>query len=378
MQQLGEGIWTWRVWKAGAFRGVSFNGHYLLAGDARLLVDPPPLNAWDEEHLDALGAPTRIVVTNANHFRAAAEARARWGAELLVPALDRGLLESDAITGTFSDGDELGGGVVAVSLHDQKTPGETALRWPERQLVLLGDALIGAPRGALCMLPAAKFKDPAAARAGLRRLLELAPEVLLVGDGESLLKGGADALRAFFREVPEVALERDEHGLLPAGPGGWFVLNLGEARWRAHPVFGTWCDLEGQRGRFAQLGLNVSVLEPGRPACLYHRETAQEGFLVLSGECLLLVEGQERRLRAWDYFHCPPGTAHVFVGAGDGPCAVLMVGARAPDMGLEYPVSALAERHGASAAETTDSPQAAYAPFGGPSAHTRAAWPLPG
>lgn len=117
---------------------------------------------------------------------------------------------------------------------------------------------------------------------------------------------------------------------------GWFVLNARDSRWRDTGRFGFFCDFEGKR-RFRQLGINVSVLQPGQAIGAYHRENAQEGFLVLAGECLLVVEGEERRLRAWDYFHCPPRVAHAVVGAGEGPAVVLAVGRRGlPRKGIEY------------------------------------------
>jgi len=96
---------------------------------------------------------------------------------------------------------------------------------------------------------------------------------------------------------------------------------------------------------------------------MYHRESGQEGFLVLSGECLLIVEGEERRLRAWDFLHCPPGTSHSFVGAGDGPCVMLMVGARHADGTIFYSRNEVALHHGAGVTEETPSPREAYAPF---------------
>jgi uncharacterized cupin superfamily protein len=169
----------------------------------------------------------------------------------------------------------------------------------------------------------------------------------------------------------EAELERTEHGLVPRGEG-WYVLNLGEARWGALDGSGTWCDFEGD-ARFPDLGLNVHVLRPGERACLYHRESVQEAFLVLQGECLLLVEEEERRLRAWDFFHCPPGTRHVFLGAGDGPCAILMVGRRG-DVKITYPRSELARRHGAGVEVETDVPREAYADFP-PKRHAGAEWP---
>jgi uncharacterized cupin superfamily protein len=148
--------------------------------------------------------------------------------------------------------------------------------------------------------------------------------------------------------VPEAPLEQVGHGRAPAGPG-WFVLNAREARWAADPTFGAFTRFEGDDdARFEQVGINIGVLQPGQPACLYHGEGDQEDFLVLSGECVLLIEGEERRLKAWDLVHCPAWTEHVIVGAGDGPCAVLAIGART-SKDVVYPVSELAQRYGAGA-----------------------------
>ena len=161
--------------------------------------------------------------------------------------------------------------------------------------------------------------------------------------------------------VPEARLEDDGHGRAPAGPG-WFVLNLAEARGLRSPRSGVWTEIEPPE-RFDAYGIGVHVLWPGQPNALYHEEDNQEDFLVLSGECVLVVEEQERRLRAWDFVHCPAGTRHVFVGAGDGPCAILMAGARRPGAEVLYPASEVAARHGAAAREPTRSPREAYADF---------------
>ena len=117
----------------------------------------------------------------------------------------------------------------------------------------------------------------------------------------------------------------------------WLVTNLRDARWMNHDTFGAVGVFEREYGEFEQLGINIRVLEPGQPNCLYHRENLQEDFLVLSGECTLLVDGEERPLKAWDFVHMPPNVDHVFVGAGDEPCAILMVGARSPDRGAVLP-----------------------------------------
>ena len=163
--------------------------------------------------------------------------------------------------------------------------------------------------------------------------------------------------------VSEAELERTEDGLVPKGEG-WFVVNAREARWGEHEKFGSGTVFEGEP-EFSELGINISVVSPGQPLCLYHREeTAQEDFLVLWGECLLLVEEQERPLKRWDFVHCPPGTNHVLVGAGDGTCGILAVGNRPKPEELVYPVSELAARYGASAEKETPDPREAYAPYG--------------
>jgi uncharacterized cupin superfamily protein len=155
---------------------------------------------------------------------------------------------------------------------------------------------------------------------------------------------------------------------------GWFAVNVRDAAWITNEAFGARCVFEANgpvlRQRpdlalqtFAHLGITLQVLEPGQPSGLLHAETNQEAFLVLAGECLLLIEDEERPLRAWDFVHCPPGTAHVFVGAGDGPCVIFMAGRRSDDHGIVYPRSDLARRHGAGVETETNSPAEAYAPF---------------
>jgi uncharacterized cupin superfamily protein len=173
--------------------------------------------------------------------------------------------------------------------------------------------------------------------------------------------------------VTEARLEDSGSGLAPAGDG-WFVVNVRDTEWITSDVFGSGCVFDSRDAWFPQVGINISVLEPGKPNCLYHSESQQEAFLVLSGECTLLVEGEERQLRAWDFVHCPAGTEHVFVGAGEGPCVVLMVGARSEDEKLFYPLSELAARYGASAEEGTPDPQQAYAPFERPQPGKPAYW----
>ena len=164
--------------------------------------------------------------------------------------------------------------------------------------------------------------------------------------------------------MSEAPLRDSGSGLAPAGDG-WFVVNVRDAEWLTSEngekqPSGSECAFESREFWFRQLGVRLHVLPPGQPNGLYHSESAQEAFLVLSGECTLLVEGEERTLRPWDFFHSPAGTEHIFVGAGNGPCVILMAGARSEDMTLNYPVSELAARFGASVEEQTSDPDEAY------------------
>ena len=140
----------------------------------------------------------------------------------------------------------------------------------------------------------------------------------------------------------------------------WFVRNVADSDWWVNEKFGNRTMLVPAG---SQVGVRVHVHEPGKPSTLYHRESEQEGFLVVEGECLLIVEGEERLLRAWDYFHCPPGTTHGFVGAGDGPCVVVTLGARTEGGTILYARDEVALGHDAGVEQETDAPREAYAPF---------------
>jgi quercetin dioxygenase-like cupin family protein len=152
-----------------------------------------------------------------------------------------------------------------------------------------------------------------------------------------------------------------KNGLVTDGDG-WFVVNARESRWKDEGPLGSYCSFEGKR-RFPHFGINISVLEPGERIGMYHRENGQEAFLVLEGECTLIVEEQERRLEAWDFFYCPPGTEHIIVANGDQSAVVLAVGARGRGVGggIVYTVSKAAARYGASVVRETTEPAAAYA-----------------
>jgi uncharacterized cupin superfamily protein len=167
--------------------------------------------------------------------------------------------------------------------------------------------------------------------------------------------------------IPEAPLEQTDAGLRPAGEG-WFVLNARDTRWNHRPgrqsvSFTGSTEFEAETF-FPMLGVNLFVLEPGVANSMYHWETEAEAFFLLSGEALLIVEGQERALRQWDFVHCPPGTIHVIVGAGDGPCVGLAMSSRqfqASGPWGWYTANETARRYGASPDEDTQDTDVAHA-----------------
>ncbi len=162
------------------------------------------------------------------------------------------------------------------------------------------------------------------------------------------------------KRSPRAKMVRTPHGKSPASKG-WFVLNAKDAVWYRNEVFGSATRFEAPKAFFTQLGINIRVLRPGQPNCHYHAENLQEDFLVLSGRCRVLIDRKNILLQPWDLVHCPPWTDHVFVGAGRGPCVILMVGARSKKEKLRYLRSALAMKYRASSPATTTDPRVSYA-----------------
>ena len=170
--------------------------------------------------------------------------------------------------------------------------------------------------------------------------------------------------------IPEAKLEETEAGLVPLS-AGWFVMNARDARWFDKPGQGHSVPLTGHdeyeaETFFPMLGMSIRVVSPGEPSTIYHWETEQEGFLILAGEALLIIEGQERPVKQWDFVHCPPETKHTFVGAGDGPCVILCTSSRQfqkdGPWGF-YCADETAARHNAAPSEDTQDTATAYARF---------------
>jgi uncharacterized cupin superfamily protein/predicted nucleotidyltransferase len=227
------------------------------------------------------------------------------------------------------------------------------------------------------------FLEPDPSRALLAMTELQLDAALLAPDGPNIvrartwLSAGASLLRARQQRgdepvrppVHESPLVSTDHGLVPEGQG-WFVVNARETQWWDREGRGVLCEFEGSgfegAADFPQLGVNISILAPGEPMAMYHWEVDQEDFLVLAGRALAILEGEERPLRPFDFVHCPPGTRHVIVGAGEEPCVVLAVGARDRSRGEDwgaYTVDEAAQRHGAGAERETSDPAEAYARF---------------
>jgi quercetin dioxygenase-like cupin family protein len=162
--------------------------------------------------------------------------------------------------------------------------------------------------------------------------------------------------------MKETGIEQTAEGKVPVDDG-WFILNLGSMAWETIPGFGLWRGFDGRPGVDPSgpgIGVHLHVLQPGESNGYYHAEDAQEGFIVISGECVAVVEGKERRMQQWDYLHSPPGTAHITIGAGEQPCAILMFGSPDPSRDVTWIADETAARYGASVAQTTGWDTEAY------------------
>ncbi len=196
MDELLPGVWRWSVHNAE--RGIDFNGWFVRRDGATVVVDPPPANAEVLREVERHGAPEAVLLTNKDHARDCVTFRDHFGCPIWIHELDAPLVDLGVLE-VYRDGATLPTGLVASTLADSKTPGETAFWVPgESAAWIVGDAVLGRPAGELSMLPDAKFDDPAAAKRGLNKLLERDFDALLLGDGEPILTGAMAQLRAWL------------------------------------------------------------------------------------------------------------------------------------------------------------------------------------
>ena len=185
MKALFPGIWQWSWFSEE--KQLNFNGLFLTVGEHRIVIDPPPMTAEAATFIRRQGQLDYIIVTNRDHAREAAACQADFRCQLKVPDADASQMDLKP-TKTYKDGELLPGGIWVIQLQDQKSPGESALFLQQgKGMLIVGDALLGKPPGALSLLPAEKYADAAKAKAGLRRLLKYQFDAILVGDGTSIL-----------------------------------------------------------------------------------------------------------------------------------------------------------------------------------------------
>jgi len=193
MKTIAPGIQQWS-WFSDE-KQLDFNGLLLTINDHCILVDPPPLQPEDRTAILKSPRIDYVLITNRDHAREAETCRREFNAKVYAPAADAPLMEITPDK-TFQDGELLPGGIWVIHLHDMKSPGESALFLERgKGCLIVGDALIGKPTGQLNLSPAEKFADVGKAKDGLKRLLKYQFDMVLVGDGASLMTAGKDALR---------------------------------------------------------------------------------------------------------------------------------------------------------------------------------------
>ncbi len=200
MREVIEGVFSW-PWFSEP-HGYNFNGHLVLDPGGNLAIDPVEPSEEVIDEIAGLGV-ARILITNRNHSRAANAVRARTGASTAIHADDAAHARDQ---GTELDvelqvGERIGP-LVVVGVPG-KSPGEVALHWPARRVLVVGDVVIGNPPGRCGLLREAVMDDPAGLKESVRKLLELDFDTLLVGDGEALLEGAKQRLEELVESFPE-------------------------------------------------------------------------------------------------------------------------------------------------------------------------------
>jgi uncharacterized cupin superfamily protein/glyoxylase-like metal-dependent hydrolase (beta-lactamase superfamily II) len=311
-------------------RKIDFNSHVFVVPGGNVAVDPLPMKDDEAEAVSALGGLAWIVVTNRDHVRDAASLQERFGAKIATSAAEAPLL-GIAVDRELRDGEEIFPGAFAVALEHQKTPGEFALHLRAQQALLVGDALIGAPAGALSLLPDAMYADVAAAVLALRRLWALQPKTLLLGDGASLWSDATAAIGKLLLQRGGIAVNR---------------INLDELRYEAScEKSGKYRSQDAEVGFFIgaqRLGYQVVKLPPGARFCPVHAEyTEEELFFVLDGSPSIRTPSETLPLRAGDFIAFPSGPdhAHQVLNQSEAEATVLLLGENQAQAICYYPES---------------------------------------
>ena len=323
-----ENFYSWSIFSQE--RQIDFNGHLWVRDQGNVLIDPVPMAAEDLEQFDQLGGAAWIVLTNRDHEREAAFFKDRSGARIAAHSADAGLFDRPPDR-LLDDGEEIVPGLQAVHLEHGKSPGEIALFWPALKLVLSGDLVVGAPVGRLSLLPDPKLADPPKAALGLRKLLQLDFDAMLVGDGHSILRDARRLLLECLEQRRDIYINRINVEDIPWTPWEGAVGYRWETR-DIDPLIG---------GR--HLGYRLIRLPPGMstfPLHFHHFE--EEMFHVLEGTCTLTGPRGPLDLEQGDFIAFPPGPrgAHKFSNQGRQACVLLALSNVLPHEVVQYPDSA--------------------------------------
>ena len=326
MKQVFPDMYCWSVFNED--RQIDFNGHLWVREEGNVLFDPVPMIESDLAQLDRLGGAAWIVVTNRDHEREAGAFRERTGARVIAHEADAGTLAASVDCAVRAG--EILPGLRAVHLEHGKSPGEIALHWPEREVVLAGDLVVGAPVGRLSLLADEKLDDAPAAALECRKLLALEFDAILVGDGHSLVTGAREQLLRCLEARTDIHINHIHSDDVPWMP----YLDREGYRWESKDLD----PLVGGR----RLGYELVRLPPGESTCPYHlHHFSEELFVILEGECTMRSDRGSWTVRAGSYIACPPGPsgAHKFTNENSADCVLLALGERLDHDVCEYPDS---------------------------------------
>ena len=326
-QILHEDMFCWSVFSEP--RQIDFNGHLWVRGEGNVLIDPVAMSESDPHQFDRLGGAVLIVLTNADHEREAAFFRARTGASVVVHSDDADALSVD-VDRMVEDGEEIVPGLETIHLRHGKSPGEIALYWPARRLVLAGDLVVGAPLGRLSLLMNDKLADPPRAALDLRKILARPFDAILVGDGHSIMHGAREKLLECLERREDIYINKVNVEELP-----WLeAIDRPGYSWQAKDID----PLVGGR----RLGYQFVRLPQGESICpLHFHHFGEEMFYAVEGTCTLRTPRGDWPVRAGDVIAFPPGPsgAHAFINEGSGECVLLALGEQLAHDVCEYPNS---------------------------------------
>jgi uncharacterized cupin superfamily protein len=328
MKRVFDDLYCWSVFNE--VRQIDFNGHLWVRQEGNVLIDPVAMIESDLQQLKALGSVKFIVITNSDHEREATDFRERTGAQIVAHQLDAPRMQCSADV-MVTDGDLIVPGLRAVHLESGgKSPGEIALHWTERGIVLSGDLIVGAPLGQLSLLMDEKLQDPPAAALACRKLLALDFDTLLVGDGHSLVGGAREHLLRCLEARSDIYINR---------------IHAQDLVWESEgdrDGYQSQCkELDALIGA-RRLGYQLLRLPPGQSICPYHlHHKTEELFLVTEGTCTMRTDRGQWQVVQGDYIAFPPGPTgvHKFTNETELDCVLLAVGEKLDNDVCEYPDS---------------------------------------